>query len=292
MARRFVDERAPSLAGDEDAYRWYASYLMRGASPGAAAAARPDERGDRRAARAPVDPRADARALPRARVPARATPATWASGSPARGSSRSPEPTICRGRARRKTFSARSSGSSRNSTTEPEPDRVLATVLVVEADGTEEACDVVRADVARFRGTELALTTDTLIATFDGPARAIRCASALMELARAVGRPPRAGLHTGEHELGATSSTASRSRSPRPEGARRAGRGPGLLDRPRPRGRLRPRLQRARAGAASGRRRAGPVARPRAGRMSASRPGVCRSAAPAKNAESAIAIAE
>ena len=36
-ARRFVDERAPSLAGDEDAYEWYASYLVRGASPGAVA---------------------------------------------------------------------------------------------------------------------------------------------------------------------------------------------------------------------------------------------------------------
>jgi class 3 adenylate cyclase len=86
--------------------------------------------------------------------------------------------------------------------TAPESERVLATVLVVEADGTEEACDLVRADVARFRGTELALTVDTLIATFDGPARAIRCASTLMDLARANGRPARAGLHTGECEVG------------------------------------------------------------------------------------------
>jgi hypothetical protein len=85
---------------------------------------------------------------------------------------------------------------------EPEPDRVLATVLVIEADGTEEACDAVRADVARFRGTELALTSDTLVATFDGPARAIRCASTLLGRARTHGRPARAGLHTGEHELG------------------------------------------------------------------------------------------
>ena len=85
---------------------------------------------------------------------------------------------------------------------EPEPDRVLATVLVIEADGTEEACDAVRADVGRFRGTELALTTDTLVATFDGPARAIRCASTLLARARSVQRPARAGLHTGEHELG------------------------------------------------------------------------------------------
>jgi hypothetical protein len=85
---------------------------------------------------------------------------------------------------------------------ESEPDRVLATVLVIEADGTEEACDLVRADVARFRGTELTLTTDTLVAAFDGPARAIRCASTLLGRARAMGRPARAGLHTGEQELG------------------------------------------------------------------------------------------
>jgi len=84
---------------------------------------------------------------------------------------------------------------------EPEPARVLATVLVVEADGTAEACDALRADVAGFRGSELALTDDTLIATFDGPARAIRCASALLDRARSVGRRARAGLHTGECEL-------------------------------------------------------------------------------------------
>jgi class 3 adenylate cyclase len=85
----------------------------------------------------------------------------------------------------------------------PEPERVLVTVLVVEADGTQDACDLVRADVARFRGSELALTDNTLIASFDGPARAIRCGTALMERARTHGRAARAGLHTGESELGA-----------------------------------------------------------------------------------------
>jgi class 3 adenylate cyclase len=84
----------------------------------------------------------------------------------------------------------------------PEPERVLTTVLVVEADGTEEACDLVRVDVARFRGSELALTDDTLVAAFDGPARAIRCGLALMDRARTNGRTARAGLHTGESELG------------------------------------------------------------------------------------------
>jgi hypothetical protein len=84
---------------------------------------------------------------------------------------------------------------------EPDADRVLATVLVVEADGTKESRDAVRAEVARFRGTEVELTDDTLVATFDGPARAIRCASALFGFAESVGRRARAGLHTGECEL-------------------------------------------------------------------------------------------
>jgi len=85
---------------------------------------------------------------------------------------------------------------------EPEPDRVLATVLVIEANGTAEACDAVREDVAHFRGTELSLTDDTLVAMFDGPARAIRCASALLGRARSMGVSARAGLHTGEQVLG------------------------------------------------------------------------------------------
>jgi hypothetical protein len=84
---------------------------------------------------------------------------------------------------------------------DPEPERVLTTVLVVEADGTGAACDLVRLGVARYRGVELELTDDTLVASFDGPARAIRCASAMLEVGRGVGRPARAGLHTGEHDL-------------------------------------------------------------------------------------------
>ena len=141
MARRFVDERAPSLAGDEDTYRWYASYLVRGASPGAAAQlARMNAEIDVRHV-LPVDPRADARALPARRVPPRRPPATWASASPARGSSRCREPTTCRGRAHRTTCSREIEQFVAQLHAEPEPDRVLATVLVVEADGTEEACD-------------------------------------------------------------------------------------------------------------------------------------------------------
>ena len=200
MVRRWVDERAPSASGDEDAYRWYASYLMRGASPGAATHL------------ARMNAEIDVRdVLPSIHVPtltlyrrhesfrehtrymgeripgARIVALPGADHLPWEGDQQGVLTEIQRFVAELQE--------------EPEPDRVLATVLVVEADGTEEACDVIRADVARFRGTELALTTDTLVAMFDGPARAIRCASALMALARSVGRPSRAGLHTGEHDL-------------------------------------------------------------------------------------------
>ena len=200
-ARRFVDERAPSLAGDEEAYEWYASYLVRGASPGAVAQlARMNAEIDVRHVLPSIHVptlvlyrereylREDARYMGERIPAARIVELPGADHLPWEGEQGELLDEIER-------FAA-----GLDST--PEPERVLATVLVVEADGTQEACDLVRADVARFRGSELALTDDTLIATFDGPARAIRCGSALMERARAHGRAARAGLHTGESELG------------------------------------------------------------------------------------------
>ena len=69
-------------------------------------------------------------------------------------------------------------------------DRVLVTLLATE--GTKRHRDRVRAELARFRGREV----DTSLATFDGPARAVRCAAAI---ARSLG--VRAGVHTGEVEV-------------------------------------------------------------------------------------------
>jgi len=200
-ARRFVDERAPSLAGNEDAYQWYASYLVRGASPGAVAQlARMNEEIDVRHVLPSIHVptlvlyrereylREDARYMGERIPAARMVELSGADHLPWEG----PQDEVL-------DEIGRFAGDL---DTTPEPERVLATVLVVEADGTQEACDLVRTDVARFRGSELALTDDTLVATFDGPARAIRCGSALMDLARAHGRAARAGLHTGESELG------------------------------------------------------------------------------------------
>jgi class 3 adenylate cyclase len=60
---------------------------------------------------------------------------------------------------------------------------------------------VVRGNLARFRGTEVETTGDGFLATFDGPARAIRAASALRPQLAELGLRIRVGLHTGECEL-------------------------------------------------------------------------------------------
>jgi class 3 adenylate cyclase len=96
-------------------------------------------------------------------------------------------------------------------------DRVLATVLFTDIVGsTEHAAQLgdrrwkellsthdtmVRGEVERFRGRLVKSTGDGALATFDGPGRAIRCATAIRESVRSLGIEIRAGLHTGEIEL-------------------------------------------------------------------------------------------
>jgi DNA-binding SARP family transcriptional activator/class 3 adenylate cyclase len=95
-----------------------------------------------------------------------------------------------------------------------ESDRVLATMLFTDIVGsTATAADlgderwqellerhngIVRAQLARFRGRELDSTGDGVLATFDGPARAVRCAAAIVQSVRELGLEVRAGVHTGE----------------------------------------------------------------------------------------------
>jgi class 3 adenylate cyclase len=99
----------------------------------------------------------------------------------------------------------------------PDPDRVLATVLFTDlVDSTRLATElgdqrwhrtleqhnqVVRANLARFRGREVKTTGDGFLATFDGPARTIRSADAIRAELRELGLEVRMGLHTGECEL-------------------------------------------------------------------------------------------
>ena len=97
-----------------------------------------------------------------------------------------------------------------------EADRVLATVLFTDlVKSTERAAELgdrrygelleqhhaaVRRELARVGGKEVDTTGDGFFASFEGPARAIRCAVAIRDALRAIGLESRAGLHTGECE--------------------------------------------------------------------------------------------
>ena len=82
----------------------------------------------------------------------------------------------------------------------PESDRVLATVLFMDfVNATQHA--FVPSELSRFRGRLIDTSGDGLFATFDGPARAIRCACAIVAGVKSLGLEVRAGLHTGECEL-------------------------------------------------------------------------------------------
>ena len=100
---------------------------------------------------------------------------------------------------------------------EREPDRVLATVMFTDIVGSSERAatigdrgwrelleqhhELVRRQLMRYRGVEVDTAGDGFFASFDGPARAIRCACAISESVGGIGLDVRAGLHTGECEL-------------------------------------------------------------------------------------------
>jgi class 3 adenylate cyclase len=100
---------------------------------------------------------------------------------------------------------------------EREPDRMLATVLFTDiCSSTERAAQLgdarwrdllerhdslFRRALERHRGREIKRTGDGFLATFDGPARAIRCAGSIAEGVRQLGIEIRSGLHTGECEV-------------------------------------------------------------------------------------------
>ena len=99
----------------------------------------------------------------------------------------------------------------------PDPGRILATVLFTDIVGSTERAvalgdrrwrdllvahhTAVRRELERFRGREVDTAGDGFLATFDGPARAIRCAQSVVTGASELGLEVRAGVHTGECEI-------------------------------------------------------------------------------------------
>jgi pimeloyl-ACP methyl ester carboxylesterase len=100
---------------------------------------------------------------------------------------------------------------------QPEEDRVLATVMFTDIVGATEHVErggdrawrelldqhhaMVRKELTRFRGREIDTAGDGFFATFDGPARGVRCALAIRDAVRSLGIEIRAGVHTGECEV-------------------------------------------------------------------------------------------
>jgi hypothetical protein len=86
----------------------------------------------------------------------------------------------------------------------PQVARVLATLLFIRTEGEEHLLEKldeqVRREIEWHHGRKFAHVTDALVATFDGPARAIRCARAILDAASRLGIRLAAGLHTGECE--------------------------------------------------------------------------------------------
>ena len=202
-----IEERAPSLAGDPQFREWWATYLRMGASPGAAVAltqmnAQIDVRHVLSSIRVPslVIHRTDDQCLKveEGRFVAERIPGAKFVELPGYDHL----PFVGDQDAILDEVEEFLTGVRHRI----EPDTVLATVLVARIVGANE--DVERRlhahitkEIEWFRGREIDMVGDRLLALFDGPARAIRCASAITEYASRLGLETRAGLHTGECEM-------------------------------------------------------------------------------------------
>lgn len=200
-----IEERAPSMANDPEFREWWATYLRMGASPGAAVALT--------TMNAEIDVR---NVLPLIRVPtlvihrtgdlclkveegryvadkipgSRYVELPGADHLPFVGDQKEILDEI-------ESFVSGIHGASSF-------DRVLATVMNVQIDKSgvtpeviETSLAAVRRPVEMFKGSEISSDDGNVIAAFDGPARAIRCALSI-ERALGRGREPRIGIHTGE----------------------------------------------------------------------------------------------
>ena len=210
-----IDERAPSAANDPKFRDWWATYLRMGASPGAAVAltkmnAEIDVRNVLPSIRVPslVIHRTDDQCLKveEGRFVAERIPGAKFVEFPGHDHL----PFVGDQDAILDEMEEFLTGVRHTL----EPDTVLATVLFTRITGVderlkssnwEELLRRLRAHITKeiewFRGREIDMAGDRPLAIFDGPARAVRCALAIIEYASRLGVETRAGLHTGECEI-------------------------------------------------------------------------------------------
>jgi pimeloyl-ACP methyl ester carboxylesterase/DNA-binding winged helix-turn-helix (wHTH) protein len=213
-----IEERAPSVAADPKFRDWWATYLRMGASPGAAVAltqmnAEIDVRNVLPSIRVPslVIHRTDDQCLKveEGRFVAQKIPGAKFVELPGNDHL----PFVGDQDAILDEVEEFLTGVRHR----VEPDTVLATVLVARMVGIKERVETlgperwsewlrrlhahITKEIEWFRGREIDLMENRLLATFDGPARAIRCASAIAEYCSRLGVKTCTGLHTGECEI-------------------------------------------------------------------------------------------
>ena len=210
-------ELAPSMAGDQAFMRWLSTYLRLSASPGSAAALiRMNTRNDVR------------HVLPTIRVPALIIHRTGdldanveegkyiAAHIPGAKFVELPGPDHLPYVGDQDAILDEIEEFVTGVRPAPASDRMLATVLFTDIVGSSELASTigdrawrdrleshhaaVRSELSRYRGQEVATTGDGFLATFDGPARAVRCGVALRDRLAGDGLTIRVGLHTGECE--------------------------------------------------------------------------------------------
>src|SRR4051812_32996877 len=189
---RFLAERAPTIAADEEAISWYTSYLVRGASPAAVAAITDmNEEIDVRHALASV--RVPTLVVYRAQEYLREASRYMGARLPGAQVVEVPgsDPLPWEG-DQASVLAAIESFLRGLRDTPAEPNLILTTVLEADLPDTEHAA--LRSALARFRGQPLDAPPGRMRASFDGPARAVRCATVLAGAFPAL----RAGVHTGE----------------------------------------------------------------------------------------------
>jgi pimeloyl-ACP methyl ester carboxylesterase len=196
-----IEERAPSLAADPQFRDWWATYLRMGASPGAALALT--------RMNAEVDVRS---VLPRVQVPAlvihRSGDRVFSIEEGRYIAARIPSARLVELPGDdhlpfvgdQDAILAEIARFLETLQLESEPQKALATVLVASvSDGKAEViAPEFEAELKLFRSGAARLDGRSLVAMFDGPARAVRCACSIRDQAARRGFAARAGLHTGE----------------------------------------------------------------------------------------------